>query len=378
MIGFETDSFANYVSKRVKSTFESVNIDNQEYYYHPTYCITNLSDYIKLISLISSAGNSLTQGDAIIFRGISDKDYDLKPGLARIPELFDDTEGKMINDFLTRRPDAFKDLNDFDIVAKMQHYGLPTRLLDFSTNPLVALFFACEAPYSKKDGRVLCHFSFLQNDKSELISAICKNAVNKPFDGNNTVDEYLCSEGIPLIKYLREFYFYGETTIVRPKYWNQRIANQAGVFMLFPNNLLDKYKGIIQHSGSLGLEKAIEQYGRSSIDKNALVSILQTENMDYYRNEEELYLTEKCFTELLKVYGANKELLANNTTNRFIIKRSLKMPSKEVVSNQFCSIIIESKYKKKMLQDLSYIGIGTDYIYPELEYAAKEIKSQYV
>ena len=140
MIGFETDSFANYVSKRVKSTFESVNIDNQEYYYHPTYCITNLSDYIKLISLISSAGNSLTQGDAIIFRGISDKDYDLKPGLARIPELFDDTEGKMINDFLTRRPDAFKDLNDFDIVAKMQHYGLPTRLLDFSDNQTLVGF----------------------------------------------------------------------------------------------------------------------------------------------------------------------------------------------------------------------------------------------
>ncbi len=34
-----------------------------------------------------------------------------------------------------------------------QHFGMPTRLLDWSTNPLAALFFACHSEPGK-DGRV--------------------------------------------------------------------------------------------------------------------------------------------------------------------------------------------------------------------------------
>ena len=48
------------------------------------------------------------------------------------------------------------------------------------------------------------------------------------------------------------------------------------------------------------------------------------------------------------------------------------------VSIQFSvSIIVESKNKKRILKELSYVGIGADYIYPELEYTAKEIKRRF-
>ena len=63
--------------------------------------------------------------------------------------------------------------------------------------------------------------------------------------------------------------------------------------------------------------------------------------------------------------------------NRFHISEELKPLNREKISNGFCSIIIEPKYKNKILRDLSYIGFRADYIYPELEYTAQEIKRRF-
>lgn len=48
----------------------------------------------------------------------------------------------MIKEIVHTNPKEFE-LERFDLLAKLQHFGFPTRLLDVSTNPLVALYFAC-------------------------------------------------------------------------------------------------------------------------------------------------------------------------------------------------------------------------------------------
>ncbi|OAE38518.1 hypothetical protein A7J42_16485 [Brucella intermedia] len=54
------------------------------------------------------------------------------------------SEDRLCKELLIAHHDEFHgDDYCFDRLVRMQHYGLPTRLLDISGNPLVALFFAC-------------------------------------------------------------------------------------------------------------------------------------------------------------------------------------------------------------------------------------------
>lgn len=381
-------TFASIVASKLSkelSAMDKNKYDEESYYSHPTFYVKNLSEYINLVTKISSIKSDDLMGDVVIFRGISDDQYDLAPGLERLKNRDEDTEMNLINDFLTRRPDAFNGLSDFDILAKMQHYGLPTRLLDFSLNPLVALYFACESK-TTKNGRILCHSTFLQNDTSQITTEICSAAVRKQFDACCPVDEYLCNEKLSLYDYLSEVYLYDKTTVVRPKYWNQRIANQSGVFMVFPNNLYDRYKELLIMANNQGLSNALNQSVPKTFDETIINDILLIEPIDYYiatYDANNYHLSNKCLRIMVNSYKNNPyevgfwDRINKYFENRFAMDISLKLLDSEIIQNSFCSIIVERNNKKKILRELSHIGIGADYIYPELEYTAKEIKRKY-
>lgn len=63
---------------------------------------------------------------------------------------------KAIIDSMQRlKPEIFKkEYSAVDTLALLQHYGIPTRLLDVTENALVALYFACEDENTKRDGVV--------------------------------------------------------------------------------------------------------------------------------------------------------------------------------------------------------------------------------
>ncbi|MBL7967568.1 MAG: FRG domain-containing protein [Prolixibacteraceae bacterium] len=129
-----------------------------------------------------------------LFRGHGDKSYELIPSLFRVDTKeswahWDRIEEYIMRQFITESRPYIKSLptNDIEWLTMAQHYGLPTRLLDWSINPLVALYFAVENYKNNSDAHVWLYGLSSTNNcwgestwlakKIDLAGTICENII---------------------------------------------------------------------------------------------------------------------------------------------------------------------------------------------------------
>lgn len=150
---------------------------------------------LKTINEVFEFATQFVPENHMVFRGVVNSDYQLIPSIGRLPALADEESERNREQYLLEQFKMKSALrlhcqpsNNWEWLSLAQHYGLPTRLLDWSKSPLIALYFAtahtAEELYSNKELSDCAVYG--------LISHICIESDYhiEPFDIQQTLEFY--------------------------------------------------------------------------------------------------------------------------------------------------------------------------------------------
>ena len=222
----------------------------------------NLETYYNRIQ----SDNTKHTNFKFFYRGHCSKHYDLLPNVFRNQNW--GKEDYYYHEIMVQCPQYFQFTSHLDKLVTMQHYDCPTRLLDITSNPLVALFFACknfacplchgstegkvlvfaapeeEIAYSDSDKALIlsCIPKFTHQEQEKLCSKAYLNIDNKRFkqkQGGSSYDDNIVerfyheiSTESPSFKRQLDPIDILKPLFVQPNKTNGRILKQDGAFII--------------------------------------------------------------------------------------------------------------------------------------------------
>ena len=223
--------------------------------------IQNLEDYIGKVTKVSSDKKYF-----VFFRGEIKDHKKLLPSIYHDSHSYIEHEDTIFKEIIAMYPnEMLEQKTTVEKLILMQHYGFPTRLLDITKNPLIALFFSCfekdkkpEVDFSD-DGKVFQikipkdDIKYCDSDTISVIANLCKrpsefkllNVDEDDRDGFNEMSEI----GLLLHEIKEEKPYFlnwidpkhiNSVQCLRPRLNNQRIIRQDGYFLVFGINNYNK------------------------------------------------------------------------------------------------------------------------------------------
>lgn len=172
--------------------------------------IKEVADLLKFVKSYSQLPSEM------IYRG-QNQDWNLLPSLFRNDKESNlRVERELFRRLKLNKPQLPSDLEDsFDFLIFAQQYSMPTRLLDWTYSPLIALWFAC----------------FNKNNDFSNDGIICIMDSTRLFDARKTFTNYNESEDT----FKTHLDGIGSLQKLIPSPLFNRLTSQHGIFTIFPN-----------------------------------------------------------------------------------------------------------------------------------------------
>lgn len=312
----------------------------------------------NLSSVISSARRYFGPSTELWFRGQPFYDHELRPRIFRQGEPFGYyfDESGMYDEFTRRFPEqGATHKTVYEWLTLMQHYGLPTRLLDWTTSAVVAIYFCCYQDH-ERDGAI---FAFNPKNLNW----------NDFFSLNSLMSIQVTSSSIPAFY---EALIYNTGDILN----DESMINDICIKDI-KDDLPTKHK--FTHKllsdnlpfKSLLLWQAIKN-GRTNdgeiLDHGYLVLTSHLYNIIPFKSpllNTRIRQQHGCFTFHGGKYFNGKEFIKVDKMEKALMGRSL------------LKIKIKARDKELLLRELEIAGIREATLFPEMEYQAKEIEKKY-